>query len=162
MRLTGLRRRGWSTAVLGAVLALGMASPAAIAAPQTAALQTGALRTDAVFRAGIHFEDIHCFQTEDDAGADEAYLKVNGVTKWAAGINNGQTLPLDFDMVLDRTTLKVELWDDDGDHWYDRDDWLGENFVTWEADKNGQSRSIRFTNDGATYEVRFSTYVWWE
>jgi len=100
-----------------------------------------------------------CNKTEDSFGADEAYLAVNGITRWGiVSVNDGDTVDLEAttEPVRFRTSVRLELWDNDTGI-FDSDDRLGEIIVA--PDDNypyDQERFGTFSDDGARYVL---TYV---
>lgn len=100
-----------------------------------------------------------CNKTEDSLGADEAYVTVNGITRWGiVSVNDGDTVDLEAttEPVRFRTSVRLELWDNDTGI-FDSDDRLGEVIVT--PDDNypyDQERFGTFSDDGARYVL---TYV---
>jgi hypothetical protein len=109
--------------------------------------------------ATLKLIDLYCIETEDSLGADEPYLLVDGSKKWSGSLNNGehapmvdkQGNPLEFTF---NGAIDIKLYDSDGNHWYDRDDFLGSFRVT-ELDVVG-GNPMHFTLDGANYELSYT------
>jgi hypothetical protein len=105
--------------------------------------------------ARLQLLSLHCFETEDVRGADEAYIMLDGTRVWAGSINNGQ------DRDLTRIPIysffgaaSFELWDDDGNKWYDRNDFLGQwTAYSWEKDSPVQK--AYFILDDASYVLYY-------
>lgn len=111
--------------------------------------------------AKLHLKNLYCRETEDLAGADEPYLRVNGPKIWSSNsLNTGENvdllnkngMPLEIDFDVKAT---ISLYDSDGNHWYDRDDFLGSWTVT-NLDIGRGDQIAYFTLDGASYELAFA------
>jgi hypothetical protein len=94
---------------------------------------------------------LDCRETEDWLGADEAYLRVNGVTKWGPqSMNDGDSLDINRSVNF-TSTAKIRLYDADTGI-FDTDDFLGE--VTASASQaNRGEQFASFTRDGANYQL---------
>ena len=73
---------------------------------------------------------LHCIKTEDNTGADECHLRVyindQQVDDVCKDLNDGENWYMYIaHEINDTDTVKVTLYDKDGDHWYDKDDDLG-------------------------------------
>ncbi|GAA6619189.1 hypothetical protein [Scytonema sp. NUACC26] len=112
----------------------------------------------------LTLKNLHCFETEDFAGADEPYLRVNGSTKWSSkSLNTGQDVDL-FDkngnplQIAFNGQAVISLYDSDGNHWYDRDDFLGSWTVT--NQEIGRGDQLAFFNlDGASYQLAYEVTI---
>ena len=104
----------------------------------------------------LQLVSIRCVEPED-AGGDEAYLRVGGRRVWSSGRSMGSddeellsTLPA----TRFTENIDVSLWDEDGPQWLDSDDRLGTIRVRHEQvgqrDLTGQ-----FTLDGANYVLTY-------
>jgi hypothetical protein len=89
---------------------------------------------------------LHCSTTEDDWGADDVYIKVNGTTVWTAAdsINDGGTLPVNIKV---RVGDVISLYDRDD---LDPDDHLGSDTV------EGTNGTLVFSLDDAYYWLDYS------
>jgi hypothetical protein len=130
-----LRRQRTARLVAGtALIAAALAAPvSAAAAPATPP------------PAGLAITHIHCIETEDITGADDAYLKVpGGPVLWGPkSLNDGESADL---RVTVHTGQAIELWDDDVP---DADDLLGTNTI-------GGPGIYKYNQDGADYDVTVS------
>ena len=107
----------------------------------------------------LYLVRLACSKTEDLLGADEAYLTVNGITRWGiVSVNDGDTVDLEAttEPVRFRTSVRLELWDNDTGI-FDSDDHLGEIIVApGEGYPFDQEQIGKFSDDGASYDL---TYV---
>jgi hypothetical protein len=98
---------------------------------------------------------IFCTRTEDNTGADEPYLLVNGVKVWgseAPGLNNQQTADLSAVPVIGfGTRARVELFDGDSP---DDDDLLG-RFYAGRGQLGQGEVEYKFVEDDADYTLTY-------
>ncbi|MFE5837767.1 hypothetical protein [Arthrobacter sp. NPDC056493] len=96
---------------------------------------------------------LDCRETEDWLGADEAYLRVHGVTVWGPqSMNDGDSLDINRSVPFS-STAKIRLYDADTGI-FDNDDFLGE--VTASASQvNSGEQYASFTQDGANYQLTY-------
>lgn len=149
--------------LLGAALLMTSAATPALADP--VALTDSALGSDsAEGRLYLYPIALTCHESEDSLGADEAYLKFNGTTRWGiTNINDGESKSLEDVPAIrfkkDRTTgrqwVDIQLWDNDTGVFGDDDDWLGTVTVSTDDgvppfDWNLQAE---FHEDGANYTI---------
>lgn len=106
----------------------------------------------------LKLKHLYCQETEDWTGADEPYLRVNGSKKWSSNsLNTGEGIDL-FDNrgnpleVSFNGQAVISLYDSDGNHWYDRDDFLGSWTVTNQEIGRGDLIAS-FNLDGASYQL---------
>jgi hypothetical protein len=107
--------------------------------------------------ARIVLTQLTCNETEDNAGPDEAQLRI-----WADGnyqslrksMNNGDTWDLNITLEFSQR-VKIQLYDLDnpGFPLYDDHDRLGT--VTINPSQASTSGSGSFTEDGADYEIEW-------
>lgn len=103
--------------------------------------------------SNLRLISLYCEETEDNAGADEAYLLVNGQQVGGVNsINNRESRDLTYiGLIPFSTTAEIRLFDEDTGV-FDDDDALG----TLTADSNqvgqGEQRG-NFTGDGANYTL---------
>jgi hypothetical protein len=101
---------------------------------------------------------LYCSKTEDDAGADEPYLLVNGIEVWGSespGLNNGQTADLSAVAQVDfNTRARVELFDRDFGGALDPDDLLG-RFYAGKAQAAQGELEYKFVLDDADYTLTY-------
>ena len=97
----------------------------------------------------LHIKNIHCIETEDNWGADHAYLYVNGEHIWGPKrINDDQWRDIKASVSFTEIAV-IELYEKDDN---DPDDYLG----TWVARNNENGRGeIRafFNADDCNYEM---------
>ena len=96
---------------------------------------------------------LYCQTTEDNTGADEAYLVVNGRQVGGVNsINDRQARDLTYiDPISFTTTAEIRLYDQDTGV-FDKDDFLGSLTATKEQAGLGEQRG-KFTQDGADYTL---------
>lgn len=110
--------------------------------------------------ATLTLKNLYCIETEDSTGADEPYLRVNGSKKWSSNsLNTGEDVDL-FDrngnplQINFSAQAVISLFDSDGNHWYDRDDFLGSWTVTNQDIGRGDQLAF-FYLDGANYQLAY-------
>jgi hypothetical protein len=59
---------------------------------------------------------------QNEIGEDEIYLRFNGTRFNMGNFSNGVNRTSSSTIILPSLPMSVELWESDGDHWYDRDD----------------------------------------
>lgn len=64
---------------------------------------------------------VYCV-TQNEIGQDEIFLKFNGNRLNMGNFSNGTNTPSATTYTFASTPVTVELWEDDGNHWYDGDD----------------------------------------
>lgn len=90
-----------------------------------------------------------CYETEDNWGADHAYIKVNGETIWGpVKINDNEDRNVDTDVAFTSKAI-IELWDKD-DH--DPDDHLGTH-VARKSELGKGEREANFRGDDSNYRL---------
>ena len=98
---------------------------------------------------------LFCSKTEDNAGADEPYLLVNGVKVWGSespGLNNKETADLSALPVISfDTRARVELFDVDSP---DDDDLLG-RFYAGRGQLGQGEVEFKFVEDDADYTLTY-------
>ncbi|WP_344821206.1 hypothetical protein [Actinocorallia longicatena] len=60
---------------------------------------------------------------------DELYVTFNGVKISLPNMTRGQTEVLDDEFIFEGAS-QLSLFENDGDHWYDRDDFIASNTIT--------------------------------
>jgi hypothetical protein len=82
---------------------------------------------------------------------DEPYLKINNNVVWSAtGVTENQ-YNVNYQFWIDGQYDVLRLHEDDGSHWYDGNDFLGEHTIYTGA--SGTNLKASFTRDGANYEL---------
>lgn len=98
---------------------------------------------------------LFCAKTEDNTGADEPYLLVNGVKVWGSespGLNDQETADLSAVPVIDfNTRARVELFDEDSP---DDDDLLG-RFYAGKMQLGQGEVEYKFVEDDADYTLTY-------
>lgn len=102
--------------------------------------------------ATLQLISLYCHETEDWTGADEPYLRVNGVEVWNGTLNDEEGVPLGIDVSFNQQTT-IKLFDEDFG-WFDDDDFLGSVPVTTEQIGQGELTAF-FSGDGANYELTY-------
>jgi hypothetical protein len=67
---------------------------------------------------------VHCTY-QNETGADEIFLKFNGVRLNMGNFTNGKDYTSPSTLIVSSLPVNIEIWEDDGNHWYDGDDWWG-------------------------------------
>jgi hypothetical protein len=100
---------------------------------------------------------LFCAKTEDNTGADEPYLNVNGIRVWGAespGLNDQETADLSAVPVIPfNTRARIELFDDDPGG-ADDDDLLG-RFYAGGMQRGQGELEYKFTEDDADYTLTY-------
>lgn len=147
--------RSASAVSIGAALGIApfMAGPAALARTVRERSPVPAVRHMEAY--SLVLERLFCRETQD-AAADEAYILVDGVNVWHGDINNNETRDLEGPVgslgAGGRDSSIIELWEDDGDHWYDRNDLLGRFTIKYDAASVGE-HAVNLTGEGANYDL---------
>ncbi|HEY9672153.1 MAG TPA: hypothetical protein V6D11_11955 [Waterburya sp.] len=96
---------------------------------------------------------LYCETTEDNTGADEAYLLVNGRQVGGVNsINDRQSRDLTYiEPIAFTTSAEIRLYDQDTGV-FDKDDFLGSLTATSAQAGRGEYRG-RFNRDGADYTL---------
>jgi len=101
-------------------------------------------------------QKVKCITTEDSTGADETRIRVycDGalVDTLRKDMNDGTEYPVNKEYAY-QANVQIEVYDLDGDHWYDRDDHIGTN--TYAAVATALTTS-EISGDGAHYQVLYS------
>lgn len=103
--------------------------------------------------AKLRLISLYCEKTEDNAGADEAYLVVNG--RQVGGVNSindreGRDLTY-IEPILFTGSAEIRLYDQDTGV-FDKDDFLGSLTATSDQAGQGEQRG-RFNKDDADYTL---------
>jgi hypothetical protein len=65
-----------------------------------------------------------CILDPQEVGHDEVYLKFNGTRVNVGSISGGDCGTYPYYLIVPSTPFHVELWESDGNHWYDQDDFF--------------------------------------
>ena len=99
--------------------------------------------------ATLRLKAIVCFETEDNWGADDAYIRVNEVTVWGpTKINDNQGMAINVDVAF-TTSASISLWDKDD---ADPDDNLGTH-VAWAAEAGKGEITASYNADDCNYRI---------
>lgn len=77
--------------------------------------------------ATLHLKSITCIEQQEFLG-DELYLTFNGKKISLPNMTTGRTKVLSGDHPFDGKA-SLSLFENDGDHWYDRDDHIGTHTI---------------------------------
>lgn len=95
---------------------------------------------------------IKCIETEDNLGADHAYITIDDNKVWGnTKINDGQTKDIGHSHTFSHRAT-VRLYDYDSDS---ADDFLGELTVT-RSDADAAEKTHNFTEDDANYRLHYT------
>jgi hypothetical protein len=98
----------------------------------------------------LRLRSIKCID-QQETGTDELYLTFNGRKRSLPNMKRGVTQGLNDEFIF-TGTQQLRLFENDGDHWYDRDDFIAANAI---SDAAGDF-SLRFKGDGAEYAMSVS------
>lgn len=102
----------------------------------------------------IFLKNIHCIETEDNMGADDAYITIDDTQVWGKiKINDGQTKDIGVTHEFVHRAV-IRLYDYDSDS---ADDFLGEMTVT-ATEADGKEKDHNFTQDDANYRLNYTVY----
>ena len=113
--------------------------------------------------AYFYLESIVC-NDQNEIGKDEPYLLINGKEVWKGSMSQGQGITFQsetpeesnyFEPFAFAKTATVKLFEDDGNHWWNKNDFLGEKKAySWQA--GDENLSMTFTGDDANYTLQFA------
>ncbi|MDO1444621.1 hypothetical protein Q0590_00080 [Rhodocytophaga aerolata] len=76
----------------------------------------------------LRLKSINCIKTAESF-TDELYITFNGTKTYLPDMTPGQTKMLNNEYLFE-VTSDLSLFENDGDHWYDRDDFIGKQTIT--------------------------------
>jgi len=76
----------------------------------------------------LRLRDITCLE-QAETFTDELYVTFNGTKRSLPNMTRGQTKPLSDEFLFDGSR-ELSLFENDGDHWYDRDDFIAKHTIT--------------------------------
>jgi hypothetical protein len=79
----------------------------------------------------LRLRSITCLQ-QAETFTDELYVTFNGTKRSLPNMTQGQTKELSDEFVFSGSR-ELSLFENDGDHWYDRDDFIGKHTITTSA-----------------------------
>jgi hypothetical protein len=62
---------------------------------------------------------------QNETGADEIFMKFNGARLNMGNFTNGRDYTSPSTLIVSSLPVNMELWESDGDHLWDGDDWWG-------------------------------------
>jgi hypothetical protein len=101
----------------------------------------------------LRLQSITC-HGQAETFTDELYVTFNGVKRSLPNMTKGDTKQLGDEFVFDGER-QLSLFENDGDHWYDRDDFIGRHMI---ADAPGDM-TLEFTGTGNALGARYSLSV---
>lgn len=102
----------------------------------------------------LRLTSITC-QGQAETFTDELYVTFNGTKRSLPNMTKGQTKSLG-DEFLFEGTRQLSLFENDGDHWYDRDDFIAAHMIT----ESPGDASLEFaTNSGNAAGARYTLGV---
>lgn len=96
----------------------------------------------------LTLEWIRCVKTEDDGGADELRIELDGKTVWGASMDNGEVHRIYETFKVGNAPVEITLVDGDNPP-FDNDDVLGRQTVGY-----GEG-VLEFTRDEANYKLSY-------
>ncbi len=97
----------------------------------------------------------------DPVGNDEPYLVLNGKRVWTGSMSTGDpavnfknNLSVEFDQIA-----TVSLYEDDGNHWYNRNDFIGSFDVNPSQLNLGTVYSKELSGGGSKYKLTYAVQV---
>jgi hypothetical protein len=76
----------------------------------------------------LHLRSITCLDTAETF-TDELYVTFNGTKRSLPNMTQGDTKLLSDEFLFDGSP-SLSLFENDGDHWYDRDDFIASHTIT--------------------------------
>lgn len=109
--------------------------------------------------ANLRLISLVCNATEDNTGADETYLHVEGKRVWGpTSMNDTESKDLkEVPLIPFRYRVRIDLYDQDAGGWFDKDDHLGTTYVSADQADAGEKEHT-FTGDGANYRLTYEVY----
>jgi hypothetical protein len=103
----------------------------------------------------LRLTSITCLE-QAETFTDELYVTFNGTKRSLPNMNRGQTKPLGDEFVFEGSRV-LSLFENDGNHWYDRDDFIGKHTLTESpVDTSLEFRATSGNADGAHYSLNVS------
>jgi hypothetical protein len=101
----------------------------------------------------LRLQSITCLG-QAETFADELYVTFNGTKRSLPNMTRGQTKPLSDEFSFDGQR-QLSLFENDGDHWYDRDDFIGRHTI----DDSPADTTLEFTGTGEALGARYTLSV---
>lgn len=87
---------------------------------------------------------------------DELYVTFNGTKRSLPNMTTGQTKTLNDEFIFEGSR-ELSLFENDGDHWYDRDDFIAKHAITESPfDSTLEFEATRGNARGAHYDLSVS------
>jgi hypothetical protein len=97
--------------------------------------------------AALKINSITCID-QNEISQDEPYLDFNGQRIWSGNMSQGDTVNLSsVGPFIFEGSASLSLFEDDGNHWYDHNDYLG-TYTISEAQAPAGVFSLDFALDG--------------
>ena len=102
----------------------------------------------------LQLKSITCLD-QQEISEDEIYATFNGIkTSLSDHMTEGATTTLNNVFLFDGSG-GLSLFEDDGDHWYDRDDFIGNQTITGSPG----NFTLDFVGNGAHYQLDVSVFM---
>lgn len=101
----------------------------------------------------LRLESITCLG-QAETFTDELYVTFNGTKRSLPDMTKGQTRSL-RDEFLFTGASELSLFENDGDHWYDRDDFIGKQMIS----PSPADLTLEFRGSGNALDARYSLSV---
>lgn len=106
----------------------------------------------------LRLKSINCIETAESF-TDELYVTFNGTKIFLPNMTPGQTSRLNNEILFD-VTSDLSLFENDGDHWYDRDDFIAKQTITkTPAEKTLEFKATSGNGAPGHYEISVSISV---
>jgi hypothetical protein len=105
----------------------------------------------------LRLKSITCIE-QAETFTDELYVTFNGTKDSLPNMTKGDTKDLSDEFLFEGSS-DLSLFENDGDHWYDRDDFIGKNLITEmppKPDFTLEFESHSGQADGAHYTIDVS------
>lgn len=99
----------------------------------------------------LKLRSIKCIESQEHN--DELYVTFNGTKRSLPNMTDGVTKSLNAEFMFSGKQ-RLRLYENDGDHWYDRDDYIGSHDILDPT----EMVSLRYKGDGAEYELVVSVF----
>ena len=93
---------------------------------------------------------------QNETGADEIFLKFNGARLNMGNFWNGRDYTSPNTLIVSSLPVNIEIWESDGDHLWDRDDWWGGTACWLFASCSAESTDGGAQNHSYTYGATMS------
>ncbi|MCR2762046.1 hypothetical protein NQ152_00840 [Microbacterium sp. zg.B48] len=101
----------------------------------------------------LRLESITCLG-QAETFTDELYVTFNGTKRSLPNMTKGQTRSLSDEFEFDGER-ELSLFENDGDHWYDRDDFIGKQMIS----PSPADLTLQFSGSGNAGGARYSLSV---